>query len=928
MNTFHLGQSGLQALERLVAAESWEMGGALGVAADPYPHQIANLHRILADTEIRHLLADEVGMGKTVQALMILNVLRRRDPSLRVAIVAPERICYQWQVELSARGHIAARILTDADAEQEYPDGEGYVHLIKADMVRRQPARPSPEDYDMLIVDEIHAMNLEDAAFLSSLCRERRDAPRFRHVLLLTATPRLGNPAWARAVIGAIEPERSEIANLLGREPLEFLAEDAAAAQARVSNGTLSAAAYRTAFAADRRILRQTRSQWPGIAPTRKMYTVRTAPSDSEMPKILLQNAACRDGRDNPIDSAPWLQCRQMFRAGSSLRDVLRHRTFSGRPDLRDEVETTLSRNPGNALFDDLCDVLLGIWRKNPQQRIIIVAGDTPTVDMLERRLIDMFPHLSDDGIATMRGRYNTDLVDVVSAVQSQATVLIMEEFVEAGLNLHNFAADMIFYNLPWQASRIDQLIGRLDRLRSGGLTAYLKDRSVGTIGIWRMVIAGSADERVLEALDLLDVFEHPLPYLDEALSQRIDRIITDAASGRASFREEAVALKEELSFGLEPSAERAASVDPQSQNGVATVTGSIRAAEQAGNDWLRLLHVSGALKGGFPITNDGERVATLSLPQMVENCPYKLGAMTTHEAEVFRWRRDRLGRPPKKDVVLPRDLVGKRARFFSTGDELHDDLIYQAYSASKNNAISLTPVGVHLSDEDLAADLVGKTLVLIRAAWRHSLIFDRQLKARAEDAPAVRIGRLSDRRWISTLFPDALRTRCILVADDGTIQIGSEKILRTLLSADCRPTTNRQIQKTLQPFRALQKMTSAIKQEMVQEERQRLAALRDAALIALSDRRQILTSETETYVRWKHLRIEQLRSRNISDQQQIQMNEGQIAAEQRRMQARISGMTDRLRILEDLFIRLAENTQPETNMILARALPPIHGVS
>src|SRR6056297_2121308 len=220
MNTLHLTQSGFHALERLVAAESWEMGGALGVAADPYPHQIANLHRILADTEIRHLLADEVGMGKTVQALMILNVLRRRDPSLRVAIVAPERICYQWQVELSARGHIAARILTDADAdaEQEYPDGEGYVHLIKADMVRRQPTRPSPEDYDMLIVDEIHAMNLEDAAFLSSLCRERRDAPRFRHVLLLTATPRLGNPAWARAVIGAIEPERSEIANLLGRE--------------------------------------------------------------------------------------------------------------------------------------------------------------------------------------------------------------------------------------------------------------------------------------------------------------------------------------------------------------------------------------------------------------------------------------------------------------------------------------------------------------------------------------------------------------------------------------------------------------------------------------------------------------------------------------------------------------------------------------
>jgi len=925
MNTFHLAQSGFHALERLVAAESWEMGGALGVAADPYPHQIENLRRILDDTEIRHLLADEVGMGKTVQALMILNILRRRDPSLRVAIVAPERICYQWQVELSARGHIAARILTDADEEQEHPDGEGYVHLFKADMVRRQPARPSPEDYDMLIVDEIHAMNLEDAAFLSSLCRERRDAPRFRHVLLLTATPRLGNPAWARAVIGAIEPERSGIANLLGREPLEFIIEDASAAQARVSDGTLSAAAYRTAFAADRRILRQTRGQWPGIAPTRKVYTVRTAPSDAEMPKILLQNAACRDGRDAPMDAAPWLQCRQMFRAGSSLRDVLRHRTFAAHPDLRDEVESTLSRNPGNALFDELCDVLLGFWQKNPERRIIVVAGDTPTVDMLERRLSDMFPHLSDGGIATMRGRHNTDLVDVVGAVQSESTVLIMEEFVEAGLNLHDFAANMIFYNLPWQASRIDQLVGRLDRLRAGGLSAYMKDRTVGTIGIWRMVVAGSADERVLEALDLMDVFEQPLPYLDEALSQRIDRIITDAAAGRANFRQAACELKRELSFGLNPSGGSVVSAHADTSDDISRIVGNIRSSEHAGNAWLRLLHVSGALKGGFPIANDGERVATLSLPPLLENCPYKLGAMTTREAEVFRWRRDRLGKPPKKDVVLPKDRLGKRARFFSTGDELHDDLVHQAYATWKAGTISPIPVGVHLSDETLTSALVGKTLILVRSAWRPSLLKDKQLRVRDDDAPAVRVGRLSDRRWISMLFPDTVTTRFLVVSADGTVEVGTDKIARILLGEGCKPTTNRQIQKTITPFHEIQKFVTALEREMIQEARLRLGNLRDEATAAFSDRRQILTSETETYVRWKQLSIEQLRSRKIQDQQQIQMNEGQAAAEQRRMEARISGMTDRLRNLEDALANLAHYSMLETFVLMVRVLPSAH---
>lgn len=930
MNIFQLAQSGFHALERLVAAESWELGGALGVAADPYPHQIANLRRILADTEIRHLLADEVGMGKTVQALMILNILRRRDPSLRVAIVAPERICYQWQVELSARGHIAATIISDearSEETPEIPQGEGCVHLIKSDLVRTAPIRPSPDFYDMLIVDEVHALSLANVAFLSNLCQQRKrekgkEVPHFRHVLFLTATPRLGNPEWARAIIGAIEPERSAIANLLGRQPLEFIAEEAASAQARVADGELSIAAYRTAFAADRRILRQTRNQWPGIAPMRKVHTVRTEPSDAEMPKIMLQNAACCDGGDRPIESAPWLQCRQMFRAGSNLREVLRHRTFSAYSDLRDEVESTLSRNPGDALFDDLCDVLLGLWHKDPERRIIIVAGDTPTVDMLERRLLVMFPHIADDGIATMRGRYNTDLVDVVGAVQSEATVLIMEEFVEAGLNLHNFAADMIFYNLPWQASRIDQLIGRLDRLRSGGLSAYMKDRTVGTIGIWRLVVAGSADERVLEALDALDVFERPLPYLDEDLSQRIDRIITDAAAGRASFRQDALELKEELSFGLDQSGENVAPTPPDTRDDIEEVVGNIRAAERAGNTWLRLLHVSGALKGGFPKTNDGERVATLSLPPLLENSPYKLGAMTTHESEVFRWRRDKLGRPPKKDVVLPNDRLGKRARFFSTGDDLHDDLVLQAYTTLNAWTVSPAPVGVHLSDEDLASDLIGKTLLLVRSAWRRSLLKNKQLRVRDDDVPAVRVGRLSDRRWISTLFPDGINTRCLVVSEDGGFEVCTDKITRALLGEGCKPTTNRQIQKTIAPFREFQTFKAALEKEMIQEERQRLGTLREEATAAFSERRQILTSETETYVRWKQLSIEQLRSRNITDQQQIQMTEGQIAAEQRRMEARIMGMTDRLRSIEDALANLANNSTMESFAILVRVLP------
>lgn len=252
----------------------------------------------------------------------------------------------------------------------------------------------------------------------------------------------------------------------------------------------------------------------------------------------------------------------------------------------------------------------------------------------------------------------------------------------------------------------------------------------------------------------------------------------------------------------------------------------------------------------------------------------------------------------------------------------MHDDLLQQAYATLKAMTVSPYPIGVHLSDEGLVSDLVGKTLILVRSSWRPSVLKDKQIRTRDDDVPAVRVGRLSDRRWISTLFPDTVRTRCLVASDDGVVVEGTNKITRALLGEGCKPTTNRQIQKTIAPFREVQKLVAALEQEMLQERRMSLGNLREEATAAYSDRREILMSETETYVRWKQLSIEQLRSRNIQDQQQIQMNEGQIAAERRRMEARVSGMTDRLRTLEDALVHLANHSMSETFVILVRVLP------
>jgi hypothetical protein len=930
MTSFHLIQSGFHALERLVAAESWEILGALGVAADPYPHQLENVRRILSATEIRHLLADEVGMGKTVQALMVLNVLRRRDPSLRVAIVAPERICYQWQAELSARGHVSATIVSDEAEDEERPEGEGYVHLIKADMIRRQPARPSPGLYDMLIVDEVHALSLADVTFLSSLCRERRDEPRFRHVLLLTATPRLGHPEWARAVLGMIEPERTEIAGLLDKEPLAFLAEDAAAGKERVASGEISDGVFADALAADRRILRQTRAQWPGVAPVRKVHTVRTLPSDAELARIALQNAACRAGSGGQLDAAPWLQWRQLFRSRDSIRDVLKNRAFAPHADLRDEAETVLSRNPGIALFEDLCDILLKFWSENPERPVIVVAGDTPTVDMLERRLLQAFPHLAGGAIATMRGRRNTDLFQVVGAVESHATVLIMEEFVEAGLNLHNFALDMIFYNLPWQAVRIDQLIGRLDRLRADGLRKALRGKGIGTIGIWRMVMAGSADERVLDALDLLDVFERPMPYLDEELTARVDAIVADAAAGRAGFRAAAEALKAELLHGLsvvEPAPEHDAKGEMRE---AAELVVRIRNSEKKAEAWLELFWANKTFQGGRPKTIDGERVATLSLPREVERCPYQLGVMTIREQQILRLFRHKLGKPPKKDVMLPGDQVGKPARFFSTGDALHDDLLGQALEKALAEPFPQRPVGIMFPADHPASDLVGSDLLIVRVGWRPSRTLAAGMGRAASSSPAsgeaqrggAQTGASADARLLSWLFPDALETVGWMKRGEGAPEALPDDMMQAVLSASAQQTGNERQQKMIPPWRDARQILTNANPELVAREHRRRERLADNARESISERIQDLRAETETYERWRQLVISRLEAANITSPSQRQMHEGQIAAERRRIEARREATSARVQALETGVGLLAELAEPDVLRLVVRVIP------
>lgn len=935
MKPFHVLQSGIRAMERITQAESWELLGALGVAADPYPHQISNVRRILEATEIRHLIADEVGLGKTVQAFMILNSLRRRDPSLRVAIVAPERICYQWQAELSARGHVSAAIWNE-EGMGEHPSGEGFVHIIRSEMIRAEPALPSPLAYDMLMVDEPHVLSLRQMTFLSSMCRNGMEGSRFRHVLLLTATPRLGNAEWARAMYGIIEPDRSEIAAMLGREPQEYMIEATLSLHGDPGGGAVA-----EATSPFRRILRQTRENWPDVAPSRRLATCIATPNESELARIELATECLRlqkGGDFSRLDGAPWQQIRQLFWTRETVREALRHRAFSGVPELVRECVMALGRSPGDSLIEELCDALIRLWDGNSQRRVIIVAGDTPTVDMLEQRLSRLFPELADENlIATMRGRNNTDLVDVVGAVHGGAKVLIMEEWVEAGLNLHHFADDIIFYGLPWNMNRIDQLIGRLDRLRPHGFRKSLTGKSVGNITITRLVMRGSSDERVLEAMDRMGVFAAPMPFLDDELVARMEAVVALAAIGAPRFVKKADELASEMYAGIEavPIA-RATDVSADALAGKLFSKG--QAAESLAEDWLRTLGGSGALRIGWPKSLEGERVGIVNLPRIPEDCPFSIGAMTTREGEVVRLKRGRLGQPPTKDVRLPGDSVGRRVRFFSTGDQLHDDLVYQSLQVAERQSATLSgrPIPISFPIDHPAAELVGSTLVISAFAWRpttNSLspkaLIQRHGDWLSDGIQGLRLlhegllaGIEADLRWLDLRFPASFRLTGTMIKEGGERADIPTETLQAVLSSEARYRDNRILQATIPACREALSVFRNHDLQARQRESERMSRLKQVALENMSQRFEYLMEEATFYIRARQANIERLEGHNITDPRQRQMHEGQIATERRRMGARQQGAIIRARTLEEMVARLGSMVAPTAIRLLVRIVP------
>lgn len=203
------------------------------IAVEPRPYQLVPLLMALKLDPVRILVADDVGIGKTVESLLIVRELLDRGEIQRIAVLCPPQLAEQWQKELKQKFHIDAELVLASTASSlekgcfhgqsifdRYPFTVVSLDYIKSDRRRFEFQRACPE---MVIVDEAHTCSFAEGRnrgrhqrhqLISTLAEKEN-----RHMILVTATPHSGNENAFRSLISLLDKDLTNLPeDLSGKE--------------------------------------------------------------------------------------------------------------------------------------------------------------------------------------------------------------------------------------------------------------------------------------------------------------------------------------------------------------------------------------------------------------------------------------------------------------------------------------------------------------------------------------------------------------------------------------------------------------------------------------------------------------------------------------------------------------------------------------
>jgi superfamily II DNA or RNA helicase len=205
------------------------------IAAEPRPYQLVPLMMALRLDPVRLLIADDVGIGKTIEAAVIARELLDRGEIRRLAVLCPPHLAEQWQRELVEKFHIEAELVLSSTIqrlERDLPVGVSVFDrhrcaIVSTDFIKT--ARRA-EDFilkcpEFVIVDEAHGCTLAGGMGRGRQQRfellRRVAADKLRHLVLVTATPHSGNEDAFRSLLSLLDDQFANLPTDLDRTERE-----------------------------------------------------------------------------------------------------------------------------------------------------------------------------------------------------------------------------------------------------------------------------------------------------------------------------------------------------------------------------------------------------------------------------------------------------------------------------------------------------------------------------------------------------------------------------------------------------------------------------------------------------------------------------------------------------------------------------------
>jgi SNF2 family DNA or RNA helicase len=464
---------------------------------EPFEHQIATAGVVLRRMRGRAILADEVGLGKTIEAALVLSELRARGLARRALVVTPAGLVGQWQEELDRKFALPSQVVTGSsagDLESGGANGIGAggdhpVVLASLAAARRDPLRSVlvGQDWDVVIVDEAHRVRNPRGAS-GRLARDLRS----RQLLLLTATPVENRLDDLFQLVSLVAP------GLLGTAA-EFRRTHGSGA-AGGSGASVAVRNIEQLQARTREVMvRHRRSEVALILPQRLAETVKVHLPEPE--RRLYQDVADRI-RGEGRDAAPsrLMGLRSLARlAGSSPAALAPALVRAGWDDLALRAGSLQHSRKEEVLIERVKGHL------DRQEKVIVFTAFTPTLERLASAL-----ETAGVEVARYHGGLSRAAKDTaVQRFADDVPVLVSTEAAGEGRNLQ-FCHVMVNMDLPWNPMQIEQRIGRLHRI--GQQHDVLVTNIVGV---------GTIEDRMLEVLESkINLFELVVGELDMILGR------------------------------------------------------------------------------------------------------------------------------------------------------------------------------------------------------------------------------------------------------------------------------------------------------------------------------------------------------------------------------------------------------------------------